>query len=97
MVDLKMLRALTSEIAPLQFGKVGAPNVGATFDTDNCVRLGADLIESTQCVAPVTASINLKDLWVLEESRGNPSWPSVPLGQGKLDIPRVIAVLYRRC
>ena len=68
MVDLKMLRAWTNGVVPLQFGKVGAPNVGATFDTDNCVRWGVDLIESTQCVAPVTASINLKDLWVLEES-----------------------------
>jgi sugar phosphate isomerase/epimerase len=86
-----------SELAEL-IGAVGAANLKATFDTGNCVRLDADLIESTQRMAAITEIVHLKDLWVLEDSRGNPnaSWPSAPLGQGKLDIPGVLKVLHNQ-
>jgi 3-oxoisoapionate decarboxylase len=102
--DLGIVLALENhaDFTPLELvdllGKVGAPNLRATFDTGNCVRLGADLIESAQCIAPLTEIVHLKDLCVLEESRGNPnaSWPSAPLGLGKLDIPGVLAVLHRQ-
>jgi sugar phosphate isomerase/epimerase len=78
--------------------QVGAPNLRATFDTGNSVRLGADLIESTRHIAPVTEIVHLKDLWILENSRGNPnaSWPTTPLGQGMLDIPGVLTALRSR-
>jgi sugar phosphate isomerase/epimerase len=79
-------------------GRVAAPNLRATFDTGNCVRLDANLIESTQHIAPITEIVHLRDLWVLPDSRGNPSasWPSAPLGQGMLDIPGVLSVLHRQ-
>jgi sugar phosphate isomerase/epimerase len=79
-------------------GQVAAPNLRATFDTGNCVRLDADLIESTRHIAPMTEIVHLRDLWVLADSRGNPSasWPSAPLGQGMLDIPGVLSVLDRQ-
>jgi sugar phosphate isomerase/epimerase len=77
-------------------GQVGSPNLRATFDTGNCVRLDADLIKSTWCIAPMTEIVHLKDLWVLENSRGDPnaSWPSAPLGQGMLDVPGVLTALH---
>lgn len=86
-----------SELVEL-IGQVAAPNLRATFDTGNCVRLDADLIESTRYIAPITEIVHLRDLWVLADSRGNPSasWPSAPLGQGILDIAGVLSVLHRQ-
>ncbi len=65
------------------------------FDTGNCVRLGADLIESARFVAPYTAMVHMKDILVLETSIGNPnaSWPSAPLGHGSLNIAVAVDVL----
>jgi sugar phosphate isomerase/epimerase len=102
--DLGLVLALENhaDFTPLELieliGRVEAPNLRATFDTGNCVRLGADLIDSASRIAPLTEIVHLKDLWVPEDSRGNPnaSWPSAPLGQGMLDIPGVLAALRRR-
>jgi len=65
------------------------------FDTGNCVRTGANLIEATHLVAGRTAMVHLKDLRVLPSSIGdhNASWPSAPLGQGSFDLPTVITVM----
>jgi sugar phosphate isomerase/epimerase len=102
--DLGIVLALENhaDFTPLELveiiGQVGAPNLRATFDTGNCVRLDADLIKSTRCIAPLTEIVHLKDLWVLENSRGDPnaSWPSAPLGQGMLDIPGLLTALNRQ-
>jgi sugar phosphate isomerase/epimerase len=76
--------------------EVGASNLRATFDTGNCVRLEADLVHSARRIAPLTEIVHLKDLWILEDSRGNPtaSWPTAPLGHGMLDIPGVLRALW---
>jgi sugar phosphate isomerase/epimerase len=102
--DLGVVLALENhaDFTPLELveliGRVGAPNLRATFDTGNCVRLGADLMDSTRRIAPLTEIVHLKDLWILENSRGDPnaSWPSAPLGQGMLDVPGVLAALHQR-
>jgi sugar phosphate isomerase/epimerase len=102
--DLGIVLALENhgDFTPLELAElivgVGAPNLKATFDTGNCVRLDADLIESTQRMAHVTEIVHLKDLWVLENSRGNPnaSWPSAPLGQGKLNVSGVLTTLHNQ-
>ena len=81
-----------ADFTPSELGdlieRVGEDNLGAVFDLGNCVRLGADLLQGAERVAPLTRMVHLKDLVVLEESRGNPlaSWPSAPLGRGTMDI-----------
>src|SRR4029079_5764885 len=44
---------------------------------------------------PPVKIVHLKDLVVIEASRGNPSawWPSAPLGRGHFDIPAIVATL----
>jgi sugar phosphate isomerase/epimerase len=76
-----------SELVEL-IGQVGEEHLGAVFDLGNCVRLGADLLRGAERLAPLTRMVHLRDLVVLEESRGNPtaSWPSAPLGRGTMDI-----------
>jgi sugar phosphate isomerase/epimerase len=102
--DLGIVLALENhaDFTPLELadliGQVGVPNLRATFDTGNCVRLNEDLIRATGCILPMTEIVHLKDLWILEDSRGDPnaSWPSAPLGQGMLDVPGVLAILRRQ-
>lgn len=78
--------------------RVGALNLKATFDTGNCVRLGADLISSTERIARLTEIVHLKDLMILQTSIGDPnaSWPSAPLGQGMLDVSAVLRTLQNQ-
>src|SRR5207249_8314401 len=63
--DLGIVLALENhaDFTPLELveliGQVGAPNLRATFDMGNCVRLDADLIESTRCIAPITEIVHL--------------------------------------
>ncbi len=75
--------------------RVGSKHLRICFDTGNCVRVGADLVESARAVAPFTAMVHLKDLRVLEASQGDPSanWPSAPIGQGSFDLPAVLDAL----
>lgn len=75
--------------------RVNMPQLRAAFDTGNCVRLSADLIESTEQIAPFTEIVHLKDLFVLEESRGDPnsSWPSAPFGKGSFDLIATLRTL----
>ncbi len=81
-----------ADFTPSELGelieRVQAENFGAVFDAGNCVRLGADLLQGAERLAELTRMVHLRDLVVLEESRGNPaaSWPSAPLGRGTMDI-----------
>ena len=54
-------------------------------------------MEATALAAPRVKMVHLKDLVVIEASRGNPSawWPSAPLGRGHFDIPAVVATLAK--
>lgn len=76
--------------------RVDRANLKMCFDTGNCVRLGADLLESARQVASRTGMIHLKDLRIIELSRGNPNapWLSAPLGQGSFaDLSRAISAM----
>jgi sugar phosphate isomerase/epimerase len=76
--------------------RVDRANLKMCFDTGNCVRLGADLRESARLVAAQTGMVHLKDLRVIESSRGNPNapWLSVPLGQGSFsDLSKAITTM----
>lgn len=77
---------------------VGANNVGVCLDSGNAVRIGEELLDATHRLGPLSTMVHIKDLYVLEESRGDPtaSWPSAPLGKGSLDIAAFVSTL-REC
>jgi sugar phosphate isomerase/epimerase len=75
---------------------VNSPWLRVCLDTGNNLRLHEDPVVVAEKLAPYTRATHIKDLWVL---RGDPKdfafWPSVPLGQGLVDIGRVIALLRK--
>ncbi len=74
---------------------VSANNLGVCLDSGNAVRIGDDLLEATRRLAPLTRMVQIKDLKILEDSRGDPtaSWPSAPLGKGSLEIRAFVHTL----
>ncbi len=74
--------------------EVRSPWLGVCLDTVNNLRLLEDPMVVVAKLAPYTRATHLKDCvaW-----RGNPRdfafWPSVPLGQGIIDIPEVLRLL----
>lgn len=70
-------------------------NLGAAFDTGNCVRLGVEILEGTRTIAPLTSMVHLKDIVELPESIGNPLavWPSAVFGQGSTDVRGSLDIL----
>ncbi|MCB1489236.1 MAG: sugar phosphate isomerase/epimerase, partial [Bauldia sp.] len=74
---------------------VGADNLGICFDTGNAVRVGDDLLDAARVAAPLVKMVHLKDMIVIDASRGDPTawWPSAPLGRGIFDIPAFLAIL----
>lgn len=74
---------------------VGSDRLGICFDTGNAVRVGDDLLAATRIAAPHVRMVHIKDMIVIEASRGDPTawWPSAPLGRGQFDIPGFVAVL----
>ena len=77
--------------------RVGAGNLGICLDTGNAVRVGDDPLEATILAAPLVRMVHLKDMVVIEASRGDPSawWPSAPLGRGQFDVPAIVAALAK--
>ncbi len=73
----------------------GADNLGICFDTGNAVRVGDDVVAAAQLAAQLIAMVHIKDVMVLDESRGDPAgyWPSSPLGKGDVDIEAFLDVL----
>ncbi len=73
-----------------------SPWLGVCLDTGNNLRLFEDPQVVAEKLAPYARATHIKDLGVL---RGDPKefsfWPSVPLGQGLVDIGRVIALLKK--
>jgi len=75
---------------------IDSPWLGVTLDTGNNLRLHEDPLVVAEKLAPLARATHIKDLWVL---RGDPKdfafWPSVPLGRGLVDIPRVLHFLRK--
>ena len=75
---------------------VGSPWLGVCLDTVNNLRLLEDPMVVVGKLAPYARATHLKDCvaW-----RGSPRdfafWPSVPLGQGIIDIPEVVRLLAK--
>jgi sugar phosphate isomerase/epimerase len=73
---------------------VNSPWLGVCLDTGNNLRLHEDPLVAAERLAPWARATHIKDLGVLP---GDPKtfafWPSVPLGDGLVDIARVIGFL----
>jgi sugar phosphate isomerase/epimerase len=75
---------------------IGSPNLGVTLDTGNNLRLFEDPVEVCRKLAPYTRATHIKDIaaW-----RGDPKefsfWPSVPLGEGIVDLKAVVGFLKK--
>jgi sugar phosphate isomerase/epimerase len=73
---------------------INSPWLGVCLDTANNLRLFEDPVVVARTLAPFARATHVKDLGV---RRGNPRefsfWPSVPLGDGLVDIPEVIRLL----
>lgn len=73
---------------------IHSPNLGVTLDTGNNLRLFEDPVEVCRKLAPYTRATHVKDIGVW---RGDPKefsfWPSVPLGDGIVDLKAVVGFL----
>lgn len=75
---------------------VNSPWLGICLDTGNNLRMFEDPVVVAEKLAPFTRATHIKDIVAL---RGNPRdysfWPSVPLGEGLIDIAKVICFLKK--
>ncbi len=73
---------------------VDSPALGVCLDTANNLRLLEDPMVAIETLAPYARATHLKDITAY---RGDPRsfgfWPSVPLGQGLIDIPATLRLL----
>lgn len=75
---------------------IDSPWLGVCLDTGNNLRLFEDPVVVARKLVPLARATHVKDLGV---RRGNPHefsfWPSVPLGEGLVDLPEVIRLLRK--
>jgi sugar phosphate isomerase/epimerase len=69
--------------------KLGSEHIGVCLDTGNNIALLEDPWQVIDTLAPVTMTVHLKDMAV-EESADGFLLAEVPLGEGFLDIPKII-------
>lgn len=74
---------------------VGHDRLGICFDTGNAVRVGDDPLAAARLAAHFVKMVHLKDMIVIDNSRGDPTawWPAAPLGRGDFDIPAFVNIL----
>jgi sugar phosphate isomerase/epimerase len=68
--------------------------VGVTLDTANNISVLDDLMETVEALAPYTFNIHFKDVAVQECETGF-LLSEVPLGEGILDLPRMVSTIQR--
>jgi sugar phosphate isomerase/epimerase len=75
---------------------VNSPWLGICLDTGNNLRMFEDPLLVAEKLAPYTKATHIKDIGVLP---GNPRdysfWPSVPAGEGLIDMVKVIGFLKK--
>lgn len=76
------------------FKRIGSPWVGACVDLGNSLALLEDPIAVVEAYAPWAMSVHLKDQAVREYDEGF-LLADVPLGQGFLDLRRMVAILRK--
>lgn len=72
--------------------RIGSPFVGACVDTGNNLALLEDPLTVVETLAPLAFSVHLKDQAVQEYAEGL-LLADVPLGQGALDVKRMVSIL----
>jgi sugar phosphate isomerase/epimerase len=67
---------------------IDSPALGVVLDTANVVRIGEDLIDSTERLNPYVRMVHAKDLDLSHATHGDPGgwWPTPSLGKGDLDL-----------
>lgn len=83
----------TDELVDVLRG-LGSPWVGVCVDTGNNLALLEDPTAAIAALAPFAVTVHLKDMG-LEESADGFRLAEVPLGQGVLDLPAVVAALRK--
>ena len=68
--------------------------LGVTLDTGNNLTVLDDPMEAVEKLAPYTFNVHLKDM-ALEESPTGCLLSEVPLGEGVLDMPRIVETIRR--
>jgi sugar phosphate isomerase/epimerase len=76
---------------------VGSDNLKVNFDTGNALRLFEDPVQAAKNLAPHCVATHTKD--IMFRKGGTPterftSWPSVPAGEGLIDMPAIARVLH---
>lgn len=75
---------------------VNSPWIGVCLDTGNNLRMFEDPVVVAEKLAPFTRATHIKDLTAY---KGNPRdysfWPSVPFGDGLIDMVQVIGALRK--
>ena len=74
--------------------RLGSERVGVTLDTGNSIALLEDPTEVVEALAPHALSVHIKDMAVAEYEEGF-LLSEVPLGEGFLDLPRIIDTCRR--
>ncbi|MBC7224894.1 MAG: sugar phosphate isomerase/epimerase [Anaerolineae bacterium] len=74
---------------------VDSPYIGITFDFGNFVRLGEDPVEAMAKLGKFVYATHVKDLRVNEDAPQEEwySYSAVPIGEGFLDVPRLLRML----
>lgn len=71
-----------------------SPHIGVCVDTGNNIALLEDVLETVEALAPWAYSVHLKDMAVAEYEDGF-LLSEVPLGEGCLDLRKIVATLRR--
>jgi sugar phosphate isomerase/epimerase len=75
---------------------IDSPCLGVCLDTGNNLRMFEDPVVVAEKLAPFARATHIKDLTA---HRGNPRdfhfWPSVPLGEGIIDLPTILGFLKK--
>ncbi len=82
-----------AELAEL-LGRLSSPHLGACVDTGNSIALLEDPMTVIETLAPFAVTTHIKDMAVQETADGF-LLSEVPLGEGILDLPRMLALFEK--
>lgn len=80
--------------------KTDRPNLGCRLDTGNSFTLGEDPVDAAFALAPFTYTTHLKDMFIYPVGRAEgvrvPHQTGAPLGQGHVDLLKIVHLLAER-